>query len=340
MLNSLYVLSEDNRLSLDNENVVVSNRNQEVGRFPLHTIEAIFCFSYAGGTPALMGACVEKGITFSMFTPYGKFLARAVGEKQGNVLLRMEQFRIADDERKSCVVGKNFIIGKIYNEKWVIERATRDHPNRIPIDNFKLVSSHLSEAINDVRTCNSLNELQGIEGKAAQEYFSCLDNLILQQKSDFFFDRRNRRPPIDRMNALLSFAYSLLTRDCESALEGVGIDSYVGFIHRKHPGRRSLALDLVEELRACYADRFVLYCINQRIIHADDFVIQESGAVVLSESGRKVFLSEWQKRKKEMLTHPFLGEKISWGLVPHVQALLLARTIRGDLDEYPPFLWK
>lgn len=340
LLNSLYVLSPENRLSLDNQNVLVCKGDTELARFPLHTLESIFSFTYQGATPALMGACAERGISLSFYSPFGKFLAKACGEERGNVLLRTEQYKISDNEQLSCLFGRNFVLGKVFNEKWVLERATRDHPERIPTDVIKEKTAMLSQSLNEIKKCSSLDSLQGIEGKAAQNYFDCFDELILQQKEEFVFETRNRRPPMDRVNALLSFTYSILSRDCEAALEGVGLDPYVGFVHRLRPGRKSLALDLVEELRACFADRFVLYCINQRILSAGDFDTQESGAVLLSDSGRRKFFSEWQKRKLEELTHPYLKEKINWGLVPYVQALLLARTIRGDLDEYPPFFWK
>ncbi|MBR4605112.1 MAG: type I-C CRISPR-associated endonuclease Cas1 [Lachnospiraceae bacterium] len=340
LLNTLYVLSPENYLALDNENVVVRNKNVDVAKFPLHTLESIYCFTYSGATPALMGACVEKGINLVFYSANGKFLARAVGYERGNVLIRMTQFRISDNRELSCKIGKNFILGKIYNSKWVLERATRDHRERIPVEELKKVSALLTDSMKEMEECKDLDTLQGIEGKAAQAYFGCFNLMILQQKEEFIFSDRNRRPPLDRVNALLSFTYSILTRECEAALEGVGLDPYLGFVHRQRPGRRSLALDLIEELRPSYADRFVLYCINQRVINANHFSVQQNGAVWLNEDGRKQFFAEWQKRKQETLTHPFLKEKISWGLVPYVQALLLARTLRGDLEEYPPFFWK
>lgn len=340
LLNTLYVLTPENSLSLDNENVVVKRGHQELARFPLHTLESIYSFTYQGATPALMGVCVEKGISLSLYSPYGKFLARATGKERGNVLLRMNQFKISDDRTLSCKFGKNFILGKVFNEKWVLERATRDHPDRVPVPMIKEHSAYLTQLLNNIKQCDDLDTLQGLEGKAAQTYFDCFNELILQQKEEFVFYTRVRRPPTDKVNALLSFTYSILTRDCEAALEGAGLDPYMGFIHRIRPGRCSLALDLVEELRASYADRFVLYCINKKILNSNDFIVQESGAVVLCDDGRKKFFSEWQKRKQEKLTHPFLKEKICWGLVPYIQALLLARTLRGDLDEYPPFFWK
>lgn len=340
LLNTLYVLTPENSLWLDNENVVVKRGNQDLASIPLHTLESIYSFTYKGATPALMGACAERGINLVFYSPHGRFLARINGKERGNVILRMEQFRISCDRDLSCKYGKNFILGKIFNEKWVIERAKRDHPDRVPVEVFKEQSVFLSDSIKKIKECENLDSLQGLEGKAAQIYFDSFDYFILQQKEFFSFKTRNRRPPRDRVNALLSFTYSILTRDCEAALEGCGLDPYMGFVHRIRPGRSSLALDLVEELRASFADRFVIYCINQRVIHESDFTIQESGAVTLNDDGRKKFFSEWQKRKQETLTHPFLKEKINWGLVPYVQAMLLARTIRGDLDSYPPFFWK
>ena len=340
LLNTLYVLSPENSLSLDNENIVVSSGGKELAKFPLHTLESVYSFTYWGATPALMGKCAEMGINLVFYSPYGKFLARTMGRERGNVLLRLAQFRIAEDKEQSCKYGKNFILGKVFNAKWVLERATRDHPDRVPVEKIKEASKFLSASLNEIKECCDLENLQGIEGKAAQIYFDCLDHLILRQRENFSFNGRSRRPPMDAVNALMSFVYSILTRECEAALEGVGLDPYIGFVHRQRPGRSSLALDLVEEFRVSYGDRFVLYCINQNIVHKEDFDVQESGAVWLNDDGRRKFFAEWQKRKYETLTHPFLKEKISWGLVPYVQAMLLARTIRGDLDEYPPFFWK
>lgn len=236
--------------------------------------------------------------------------------------------------------ARNFILGKVYNARWVLERATRDHPQRVPVEQLKQTSAQLAAALPLLETCEDLEQLRGLEGEAAQRYFDRFHALILQQKEDFVFTSRSRRPPRDNVNALLSFAYSLLANDCAAALEGVGLDPYVGFLHRARPGRRSLALDLMEELRAVYADRFVLSCINQKVVNAKQFEKQENGAVLLTEDGRRAFLHAWQLKKREVITHPFLKEKLSWGLVPYVQALLLARTLRGDLDVYPPFFWK
>jgi CRISPR-associated protein Cas1 len=340
LLNTLYVLTPENRLSLDGENVVVSRGQTEVGRFALHTLQGIVSFTYNGATPALMGACAARGIDLCFFSPQGRFLARTVGEERGNVLLRMAQYRIAEDPAQSCRYARDFVLGKVYNARWVLERATRDHPQRVPVDKLKLLSTQLAAALPLIDTCEDPEQLRGLEGEAAQRYFDGFGALVLQQQNDFAFTGRSRRPPLDNINALLSFAYTLLASDCAAALESVGLDPYVGFMHRPRPGRNSLALDLMEELRAVYADRFVLSCVNQKILTAEHLQKQESGAVWLTEQGRKKFLSEWQKKKQEEIKHPFLGEKLPWGLVPYVQALLLARTIRGDMEAYPPFFWK
>ena len=339
-LNTLYVTSEEAYLSLDGGNVVVSCHKTEMGRVPLHTLEGIVCFSYAGASPALMGECGRQGVDLSFFSPRGQFLARTVGEEQGNVLLRQTQYRISDSEAQSCRYARYFILGKVYNSRWVLERATRDHPQRVPVEQLKRTSAQLAAALPLLETCEDLDQLRGLEGEAAQRYFDCFDALILQQHEEFCFTSRNRRPPTDNVNALLSFAYSLLARDCAAALESVGLDPYVGFLHRARPGRCSLALDLMEELRAVYADRFVLSCINQKVLTGKQFQKQENGAVLLTDDGRRAFLNAWQTKKREEITHPFLKEKLPWGLVPYVQALLLARTLRGDLELYPPFFWK
>ncbi len=340
LLNSLFVTSDDIYLSLDGENVVANRNGEVVARYPLHTLSTILTFSYAGASPALMGACAKRGISFSFCTPQGRFLARVCGEASGNVLLRRTQYRWADDLSQSCRIARSMIFGKVYNARWSIERTRRDHGLRV--DNIRLseVSTQLKGLLPQLAVETSLDSLRGLEGAGATAYFSVFDQLILGDRTTFSFHTRSRRPPLDPVNALLSFAYSLLSHDCTAALESVGLDSYVGFLHRDRPGRSSLALDMMEELRPCVADRFVLTCINNRIFKFTDFEVHHSGGVYLTESARKIFLRRWQEHKKEVLTHPFLGEKVPWGLIPYVQALLLARCLRGDLDEYPPFLWK
>lgn len=340
LLNTLFVTSEEAYLALETENVAVYIGEEKKAQYPLLVLESIISFSYKGASPALMGACARNGIQLVFLTPRGRFLARVCGQEQGNVLLRKEQYRLSDKLEKSCHIARNFIFGKVYNQRWVLERTLRDHRMRVDAAKLESASQALAGLLPAIETQTDLDSLRGLEGEASVRYFHVFDEMVLNQKADFLFDGRNRRPPTDNMNALLSFAYVLLSNDCASALESVGLDSYVGFMHRDRPGRTSLALDLMEELRAPMADRLCITLVNNRVLQDKHFERQESGAVFLGEDGRKLFLSAWQNKKKEEITHPYLKEKMAWGLVPYVQSLLLARCLRGDLDGYPPFLWK
>lgn len=298
LLNSLYVLSEDAYLSLDGETVVVTTEN-ETKKIPLHTLESIVSFSYKGASPALMGKCAGNGVALSFFTPNGRYLASSGGAENGNVLLRREQYRIADSKERSLPIASSFLAGKLYNSKYVLLRTVRDHPMQTNVDALKSAAQRITSYMSDLKSVSGDDELRGIEGNAAAEYFGVFNELILQNKDDFSFTGRSRRPPLDRVNAMMSFAYALLSNDCASALQSVGLDPYVGFLHTDRPGRRSLALDLMEELRAPYADRFVLYLINDRIFSKNDMKVMENGAVYIENDARKSFLSEWQKRKKK-----------------------------------------
>lgn len=340
LLNTLFVTSEDIYLSLDGENILANREKAVIARYPLHTLQTIVSFSYSGASPALMGACAQRGIGLAFCTPQGHFLARTCGESNGNVLLRREQYRIADDPGRSCEIARNMLFGKLSNSVSCIHRTLRDHAPRVENCGLEDASRKVKELLPLILEAPDPEALRGLEGVGAAAYFGVFDHLLLNRKEYFFFHGRNRRPPLDRVNAMLSFAYSLLAHDCASALESVGLDAYVGFLHRDRPGRESLALDLMEELRPCMADRFVLTLVNNRMVRPEDFQVQDSGAVLLTDEGRKKFLKAWQERKRDSLTHPYLGEKMSWGMVPYVQSLLLARYIRGDLDAYPPFLWK
>ena len=340
LLNTLYITSEMRYLSLDGENVVIKEENQEIGRMPLHNLDMIVTFSRLGVSPALMGKCAEQNISIVFLTPHGTFLARVEGKTRGNVLLRKKQYQVSEDVSESALIARNFILGKVYNARWVVERMKRDHPMQVDVQRLEYVSEHLKESMHTIIACDSTEALRGYEGELAATYFSVFDEMILQQKDDFFFQGRNRRPPLDNVNALLSFSYTLLTSMTTSALEAVGLDPCVGFLHGDRPGRYSLALDLMEELRPALADRFVLRMINKRIVTAKDFYKKEDGAVLLTDDARKVILSEWQKRKQEEIVHPYLNEKIPWGMVPYAQAMLLARHLRGDIEAYPPFFWK
>ncbi|WP_430598027.1 type I-C CRISPR-associated endonuclease Cas1c [Enterococcus sp. AZ177] len=339
LLNTLFVTTRDAYLALDGENIVVKIDEQK-NRVPLHNIEAIVTSGYLGASPALMRKCAEKNIGITFLTTSGKFGSRVTGGTTGNVTLRKKQYRLSDSETESLAIARHFIIGKLYNQRWMLERMTRENPMRIDVERFKQISGELKKYIEAIRQVGDLESLRGIEGQAANRYFLLFDQMILQQKSDFGFYGRNRRPPLDNVNAMLSLAYTLLAQECAAALETVGLDPYVGFMHQDRPGRASLALDLMEELRGIYADRFVLTLINKKMVTEKHFVKKESGAVILTDDGRRIFFQKWQEKKQEQIQHPFLGEKINWGLVPYAQALLLSRFLRDDLDGYPPFLWK
>ena len=340
LLNTLYVTSENSYLSLDGENIVVFEEKAEVGRLPLHNLEGIVSFGYRGTSPALMGACAERNISLCYMTPQGEFLARVIGKTKGNVLLREQQYASSKNDEISLGIARSCIIGKVYNARWILERAVRDHSLQIDVDKVKNASNKLKNSLEYIQNCQSKEQLRGYEGEAAAVYFGVFNELILQQKKEFIFGERNRRPPLNNVNALLSFVYTLLTNSITSALESVGLDPYVGYLHTERPGRASLSLDLIEELRAVLADRFVLSLINKKMVNGKSFVRKENGAVLMNDEARRKILTEWQNKKKETLTHPYLQEKIEWGMVPYVQAMLLARYLRGDLDGYPVFLWK
>ncbi|MEI7845181.1 MAG: type I-C CRISPR-associated endonuclease Cas1c [Chloroflexota bacterium] len=337
--NVLYVTTPDAYLSLDGENIVIKKDQQSSTRLPLHNLENIVCFNYMGTSPALMGACVERNVGLCYLSPNGRFQARVSGRVKGNVLLRKKQYSVSENVNESVPIAASFLLGKIANSRKVLERALRDHAMLVNTPAISAVSASLKEVLNHIQTCTTISDLMGFEGSAAKQYFSVFDQLILQQREAFTFTERSRRPPLDNMNSLLSFLYSLLTNEVASALEVVGLDPYVGFLHQDRPGRPSLALDLMEELRPVFADRLALSLVNRKQVNAKGFTQKESGGVLMDEATRKTVLSAWQERKKEEILHPYLKEHIPFGLLPHVQAMLLARYLRGDLDAYPPFFW-
>ena len=339
LLNTLYVTEKRQYLRLLNHNVVICDKNGEVGKIPLQNLEGIVAFEPSGATPNLMEECAKNNISLNFLSYTGKFTMRVTGEQKGNVLLRKTQYRVSDDAEASMEYARNFIIGKIYNEVMVVNRYRRDHAIQVDEIHMKQIRDDLKAIIAQCMTAKNVDSLRSLEGRAAEKYFAVFNDCILNQKSDFKFVNRNRRPPTDRLNAMLSYTYTLLTMMCTSALETVGLDPYVGFMHTDQPGRASLALDLVEELRSPYADRFVLSLINKRVIQGDDFSVTEDGSVLMKDGARKRFLGFWEKKKHEEITHPYLNEKVEWGLIPYVQAILLARTLRGDLEVYPPFMW-
>jgi CRISPR-associated protein Cas1 len=287
-----------------------------------------------------MGLCAERGVTLTFLTEYGRFLASIHGPITGNILLRREQYRVADDKERSLEIAKTFITAKVFNCRNVLQRAARDHEHISGNVKLNEIIVVLDYQLKRIQRCRNLNELLGVEGESARTYFEAFDDLILHQKEDFFFINRSRRPPLDNMNALLSFLYTMLTHETRSALETVGLDPAAGFFHQDRPGRPGLALDLMEELRPYMADRLALSLVNRKQINTGGFKCKESGAVVMDEETRKIILTAWQKRKSDIITHPYLNEKIELGLLPYTQALLMARFLRGDLDGYPPFLWR
>lgn len=340
LLNVLYVTSHDAYLSRDGLNVVVRVNNEERGRVPIHLLESIVCFNYLGVSPGLMGLCAEAGVAISFLSEKGKFLARISGPVTGNVLLRREQYRFADNISVSHKIATNFVLGKIINCRTVMQRAVRDHSKTLNVNRLKQAIDELTACIESAIESTDLEHVRGVEGRAANVYFSHFNELILEKDCGFQFEGRSRRPPLDNMNALLSFLYSLLRFDVQSALETVGLDPYVGFLHRDRPGRPSLALDLMEELRPYLADRMALSLVNRKQVTSQGFRKVNNGAVVMTDDTRNIVIKAWQKRKQEQIRHPFLEERIEVGLIPYVQALLLARFIRGDIDGYPPFIWR
>lgn len=340
LLNTLYVTTPETYLSLEGENVLVLLGDEEKLRLPLHTLESIAYFGYKGASPALLGACAARGVRMSFFSVSGRFMAAVCGNENGNVLLRRMQYRIADDEDQSVRIARSFITAKLHNTRWMLERFTRDHPMRVDVPGMKESCRFLAEKTRETAACADAGSLRGLEGVASERYFSHFNELILADDPGFRFEGRSRRPPKDRMNALVSFLYSLLAGDCAGALREVGLDPYVGFLHKDRPGRVSLALDLMEEFRCVFADRLALSLVNLRALKASDFDRKENGAILLKDAARRTVLNAWQNKKQETITHPYLNEKMQWGLVPYAQALLLARYLRGDLDAYPPFFWK
>lgn len=339
LANVLYVTTPEAYLSLDGENVVIKKDDHSSTRLPLHNLENIVCFTYLGASPALMGACAERNVGLCFLTPNGRFQARVTGKVQGNVLLRKKQYEVSEQKDASLPIAASFLLGKIANSRKVLERAVRDHAMLVDTHALSAVSASLKEILIQLQTCPTLGDLLGYEGSAAKLYFGVFDHLILQQREAFTFKERSRRPPLDNMNSLLSFLYTLLTNEVASALEVVGLDPYVGFLHQDRPGRPSLALDLMEELRPVFADRLALSLINRKQVNAKGFTQKESGGILMDDDTRKAVLTAWQERKKEEILHPYLKERIPFGLIPHVQAMLLARFLRGDLDAYPPFFW-
>lgn len=339
-LNTLFVTTQGSYLFKEGETVVVKVEKEIRLRIPIHTIGGIVCFGQVTCSPFLMGFCVGNNVAISFLSEYGRFFARVQGPVSGNVLLRREQYRRADDLEICSQITKSVLTGKFANCRTVLNRTLRDHSDKINTAEVQRASKRINDSLHRLSREDSLDVLRGIEGEAAHTYFSVFDHLITSQKEDFFFKDRSRRPPLDNVNCLLSFIYTLLMHDVRSALECVGLDPCVGFLHRDRPGRPGLALDLMEEFRPFLSDRLTLSLINLCQVQEKGFKKADSGAVLMNDETRKEVLGAYQKRKQEEIMHPFLDEKVTIGLLFHTQALLFARYLRGDMDGYPPFVWK
>lgn len=347
LLNVLYITSQGAFLSLEGETIVVSVKGEKVGQIPLLNLQGIVCFGNVLCTPFLMGACADHGVSISFLTANGRFLARVQGGVTGNVLLRRSQFLVSEEPSRRSRIASMFLFAKVLNSRTNIQRFLRDYEDvcdeqtRCKLEYAVKVMKRTAGAIEANMSTEDfipIEELMGLEGATANLYFSCFPALILKQKESFAFRGRTRHPPLDKVNALLSFAYTLLAHDCVGALESVGLDPQFGFLHSLRPGRPALALDLMEEFRASLADRLVLSLINRFQINAADFKTTETGAVRMNEESRKTLIEAWQERKQEEIVHPFLREKMKIGLLPYAQALILARYLRGDIEDYPPFI--
>ncbi|HRQ55676.1 MAG TPA: type I-C CRISPR-associated endonuclease Cas1c [Ignavibacteriaceae bacterium] len=338
-LNTLYITSDDAYVRKERETFVVEINNQKIFQAPIQSIENIVCFGFKALTPQIMAFCAENNVGISYLSEYGKFLARVYGAQQGNVLLRKAQYAISENELESLKIAKPIIAAKVSNYRNLLLRHQRNHPDNCS-DAVTTSSDIMGSRLNNIQNTVTLDELRGYEGECANLYFGALSSLITAQQEDFKFEQRTKRPPLDPANALLSFLYAILANDVRSALETVGLDPQVGFLHQDRPGRPSLALDIMEEFRAYLGDRVMLNLINLKQVTIKDFDIRESGEVRMSDEARKTLLTTYQKKKQEEITHPFLGEKMTIGLLPHIQAQLLARYIRGDIENYPPFYLK
>ena len=340
LLNTLYVTTQGAYLAREGDTVVVRVERETKLRVPIHTLGGIVCFGQVGFSPFLLGLCGERNVTVSFLTERGRFLARVHGPVSGNVLLRRQQYRWADDEEVTAELARAVVTAKVANCRTVLLRAAREHPDEAPAQALYGAAEDMARLLKRMNQPAPLDSVRGWEGEAARCYFAVFDHVITAQKEEFYFHERSRRPPLDNMNALLSFLYTLLVHDVASALESVGLDPAVGYLHRDRPGRPSLALDVMEEFRPVLADRLALSLVNRQQVKGKGFQKTESGAVQMDDSTRKEVLVAYQKRKQDTMQHPFLKEKIAVGLLPHAQALLLSRYMRGELDGYPPFLWK
>jgi CRISPR-associated protein Cas1 len=340
LLNSLFITTQGSYVAREGETLLIRVEHETRNRFPVVQLQSIVCFGQVSMSPPAMELCAEHGVTVSFLSEQGKFIARVVGPVSGNVLLRREQYRYADVPEMATIIARNMLTGKLVNCRNMLMRAARE---REDVESRAILASAakaFTRHVHGLADVNDLDTLRGKEGSASADYFAVFDHFIAINKDDFLFRVRSRRPPLDNINALLSFIYTLLVHDTVSALECVGLDPAVGFLHRDRPGRPGLALDMMEELRPALADRLVVALVNRQQVQGKGFTKTESGGVLMDNDTRKTVLVAWQERKQEEIMHPFIGEKIKIGLIPHVQAQLFARFLRDDLEAYPPFFWK
>ena len=339
-LNTLFVMTQGAYLKKDGDTIVVRVEKKDRLRLPMINVGSIVCMGRISCSPQLLGACAQNGIAVTFMTIYGRFLAAVNGFTPGNVLLRREQYRRADDPAATAAIARACIIGKLANFRTVLRRAVRDQAESEATARLDKIATRIDMRLRTLQDDQDVDQLRGIEGDASADYFEVFNDLITSQKEHFIFTKRTRRPPLDNVNAMLSFLYSMLTNDLRSACESVGLDAAVGFLHRDRPGRPGLALDLMEELRPVLVDRVVVSLINRQQVKPNGFVEEPGGGIRMDEATRKVIVVAYQKRKQEEITHPFLQEKMTLGLVPLIQARLLARFLRDDSDAYPPFAWR
>ncbi len=340
LLNTLFVTTQGTVLHRENDTIDVRDKNDSLLKMPIHLLSGVVCFGVVTVTPPCMALCAENGVVVSFLSEYGRFLARVVGPVSGNVLLRKAQYKASDDLLLSARIARRIVTAKVANSRTLLQRFCRDHSDSKNAATVRETVDNLSSVVNALKQEESLDVVRGREGDAARRYFGVFDHLIVTQKDEMQFRGRSRRPPLDPVNALLSFLYTMLVHDVTSACESVGLDPAVGYLHRDRPGRPGLALDIMEELRPVLADRLVLSLINRGQVKLADFCIGETGAVLLNNDSRKMILAAWQEKKREEFVHPFIEEKVELGQIAFVQALLLSRYLRGDLDDYPAFIWK
>jgi CRISPR-associated protein Cas1 len=338
--NTLYVTIDGGYIARTGQTLQIRQKQQTLLSVPIHTIEGLVCFGRISVTPPAMAFCAENDVAVTFLSTHGRFLSRLVGPTSGNVQLRRQQYEASARPGLTRAIAAGIVTAKVANARTVLLRAARESSDAASADRLRSEADAMAPLLQQLPLAPDTDVIRGIEGEGAQHYFRAFDDLLTAPQPEMRFTGRSRRPPMDNVNAVLSLLYTLLMHDCRSACETVGLDPQVGFLHRDRPGRCSLALDLMEALRAPLVDRLTASLINRRQLQPRDFTADPAGGVSLTDKGRKTLLTAYQKRKQDSLTHPFLSEKTTLGIVPFIQAQLMARFLRGDLDAYPAFFWK